>query len=155
MYIRTTTHSGFAGLAAEVIGPFEGAFTGTMNGDEGTKATITAELMHRDARVSGTIRISPGLKLKFPGLFCGLEPVDTPSFTVSGSASPDNPRHGVVTSTFAEKTTQWGMSSINITVTIVGDLSADGRTMSTKVTMKPNNPACGERTFEILLTRTA
>ena len=136
------------------VGPFDGTFTGTLTGDEGSSTTATASFTHSDNAIVGKIALAPGLKLKF-GFPCKLEPVDVKEIPVSTIWDPSKPRHAEATATVQEPTVQFGLSSIEIKVTIVADLSLDGKTISASVTLAPQGiaKACGSRTLTVLLTK--
>jgi len=153
MYIRVPVRTALG----EVTGPFDGTFTGTMAGDEGTSTTITAVLTHRDATVQGRIDLGSGLVLDFPGPTkwpdpCKPEPVDLRTFKVTGSSDTTNPRHATVSATVEEATPGQWVKSMTINIKITGDVSADGKTISASVTLKPT--LCGSKTIPVTLTRT-
>ena len=151
MYIQVPVRRGLG----ETFGPFEGTFTGTLNGDGGTSAAVTASFVNRDNAIKGKITLAPGLQLQF-GKPCQLEPVDIREIPISTTWDPANPRHAAATTTVEEPTTQFKLvKSINIKITVVADLAADGKTIAASVTLAPQGVAalCGSKTLSLALTR--
>jgi hypothetical protein len=151
MYIQVPVRRGLG----ESVGPFEGTFKGVLTGDENTSTDVTATFIHRDTAVNATIALGTGLRLDF-GKPCAVEPVDLREIRVSGVWDPAKPQHIEATTTVSEPTTQFGYKAIDIRVTMVADLGADGRSMDARVTMKllgvlPR--ACGSKTLAVKLTR--
>jgi hypothetical protein len=152
MYIQVPTRHALG----QAVGPFEGTFVGEIKGDEDTSTTITAVLTHRDSGVQGNIQLGSGLQLDFPGPTgwpdpCKLEPVDLREFKVTGNSDAANSRRAVVSAEVDEPTPGQWVKSMKIKITVAGDLSADGSTMSAKVTLKPS--LCGAKTIVVPLKR--
>ena len=154
MYIQVPVRRGLG----ETVGPFEGTFTGTLMGDEGTSTAITASFSHRDNAITGKITLAPGLQLKF-GKPCKLEPVDIREIPISAVWDASKPNHAEATTTVDEPTNQFMfVKSIGIKVTIVADLGSGGKTITASVTLAPQGVAlvCGSKTLPtVTLTKTA
>jgi hypothetical protein len=68
-----------AEAASAIAGPYEGTFRGAAYGDQGSRARLELELVHRDSEVTGTVSIGEGLHVD--GGFCGA--VDIPALSQS------------------------------------------------------------------------
>ena len=96
--------------------------------------------------------IGSGLQIDFTGP-CALEPVDTKEISIRTTWDPAHPLHVEANSELDEPTTQMGFKSIKMKVGMVADLSADGHTMSTSVTLKPQGVPCFAKTIAVQLKR--
>ena len=133
MYIHEQPYRALGAL----VGPFEGTFTGTIQGDKASAATIKMVLTDQDNRVSGQITLGKGLKLGLGG-FCVVDNIDLSSISISGQTSPDNPRYVQTSKRVTESPVNIpGVKSVDINVTIKATLSSDGNTITADVTFDP------------------
>lgn len=71
------------------VGPFEGIWSGTVNGENRTNATLTLDVVDRDGIVRGTANIG-ALTLRA----CGFDaPIDASGSTVSATKVSSTSRH--------------------------------------------------------------
>jgi hypothetical protein len=124
----------FAAPAKGAAGPFEGVFTGTVKGDNGSKTTLTLDMADRQNVVSGEATLGKGLVVNAGGV-CGKIAIPASSMIAEGEKSPKHPDE-----LSAEATIE--VNGMEITVEVEGEISADGETLD--VTAKINTPwMCG------------
>jgi hypothetical protein len=113
-----------AAAAPEVgAGVFEGSFTGTAYGDNGTKAPLWLEIAQDGPQLAATATLGEGMYVGTP--FCGGGEV--PSGTVTGTAEVDakNP-------TRVQTFVSFDVEGIPVNMAIQGDLSEDGQSLAAK-----------------------
>ncbi len=104
-------------------GGFNGTFSGTLSGDNGSTAPATITLVSDGAAVTGQLDIGPGLALDAGN--CGLQSVPAGSQTAAGTLDPAAPNH-------LETSGNIAVSGFTITVRLAADLAADGQTMTAR-----------------------
>ena len=104
------------GASSTEIGPYEGAFVGTIYGDAGSSAPITLDLTHRGDDVEGTVEIGSGGYVN--GRNCGAGYVPASVQTAVGETG-SNPNTLNADASF-------NVSGFKVGLDLDGSLSADG-----------------------------
>lgn len=102
---------------------FNGSFSGTLSGDNGSTAPATITLVSDGTAVSGQLDIGPGLALDAGN--CGLQSVPAGGQTAAGTLDPAAPNHLETSGTIP-------VSGFTITVRLAADLAADGQTLTAR-----------------------
>ncbi|NTU78676.1 MAG: hypothetical protein HGA45_04610 [Chloroflexales bacterium] len=114
-------------------GPFEGTFTGTVYGAGGSSAPLTVKATHRGTTVEGVATLGKGLTVQTA--WCGAAEAPASARRLSGSTTPERPRH-------IEATQSFDAAGVTLTARFVGDASADGKTIDGNVIVDVP-PICG------------
>ena len=102
---------------------FNGAFSGTLSGDNGSTAPATITLTSDGRAVSGQLDIGPGLALDAGN--CGQQNVPPGTQTAAGTLDPAAPNH-------LETSGAIDVSGFTITVRLAADLAADGQSLAAR-----------------------
>jgi hypothetical protein len=102
---------------------FNGSFSGTLSGDNGSSAPATLVLSQNGDAVTGQLDIGSGLALDAGN--CGLQAVPAGSQTAAGTLDPAAPNH-------LETTGSIGVSGFTITVRLAADLASDGQSLTAR-----------------------
>lgn len=102
---------------------FNGAFSGTLSGDNGSTAPATITLVSDGTAVTGQLDIGPGLALDAGN--CGLQSVPAGTQTAAGALDPAAPNH-------LETSGNLSVSGFTITVRLAADLAADGQSLTAR-----------------------
>jgi hypothetical protein len=110
----------------ETAGPYEGAFRGVALGDQGSRASLNLDLVHRGTRVEGIVRLAEGLYVD--GGWCGS--VEVPAITqeVEGQTMRGSPRRLVVNPTL-------DVGGFELKVDFESSVSIDGDVISARATV--------------------
>jgi hypothetical protein len=106
---------------ADQAEPFTGTFEGAAYGTGGTSAPLALALAQRGTEVSGSATLGEGLYVTTAR--CGGAAVPAGTVEGRGQTQPDNPRHVSVQ-------TAVRVQGIDVPVSLVGDLSPDGQTLT-------------------------
>ena len=109
--------------AADNPSGFNGSFSGTLSGDNGSTAPATIPLVSDGAAVTGQLDIGPGLALDAGN--CGQQNVPPGTQTAAGTLDPTAPNH-------LETSGAIDVSGFTITVRLAADLAADGQTLTAR-----------------------
>ena len=101
-------------------GGFNGVFSGTLSGDNGSTAPATLSLTQTGLSVSGRLSIGEGLVID--GGSCGAQAVPPLEQNAAGTVDPANPNHLQTTGSIP-------VAGFTIGVTLTADLAADGQTL--------------------------
>ena len=104
-------------------GGFNGVFSGTLSGDNGSTAPATLNLTQTGQSVSGLLSIGEGLVID--GGTCGAQAVPALEQNAAGTVDPANPNHLQTTGSIP-------VAGFTIGVTLTADLAADGQTLSAR-----------------------
>lgn len=134
---RTLTAAGayFVAISrAPAIGPFEGTWTGEIEGDDRSRAAARAELMNRAGVVRGTAEVlRPGIIVDINEVCAPRddddeEPSGAMSFVLDAATGDDRPRHLESSGTF-------DVAGYDIGYTLVMDVAADLQTITARLTI--------------------
>lgn len=104
-------------------GGFNGTFTGTLNGDNGSTARGTLTLTQTGSAVTGRLDIGPGLVLDAGS--CGAQSVPELSQTAAGNVDPAAPNRLQTTGSIP-------VSGFTIGVLLTAELAPDGQTLAAR-----------------------
>lgn len=104
-------------------GGFNGVYSGTLNGDNGSVAPATLTLTQTGDAVSGRLAIGEGLLID--GGTCGTQAVPAGDQNAAGTLDPANPNHLQTTGSIP-------VAGFTIGVTLTADLAADGQTLTAR-----------------------
>lgn len=108
-------------LGKEQVGPYEGKFSGYVYGANGSKATLTLVLTHRDGVVQGMANLGEGMYVKAGR--CGSGYLPRYSQHIQGNSLPTNPNQ-IIANTYFK------ISNFQIGVELDSSISEDGRVLS-------------------------
>jgi len=121
-----TAGPGAVATVAPVVpagGGFNGVFSGTLSGDNGSVAPATLTLTQTGDGVSGRLSIGEGLLID--GGTCGAQAVPAGDQNAAGTLDPANPNHLQTTGSIP-------VAGFTIGVTLTADLAADGQTLTAR-----------------------
>lgn len=104
-------------------GGFNGVFSGTLNGDNGSTAPATLTLTQTGQAVSGQLSVGEGLVID--GGTCGAQAVPAVEQNAAGTLDPANPNHLQTSGSIP-------VAGFTIGVTLTADLAADGQSLSAR-----------------------
>ncbi len=104
-------------------GGFNGVFSGTLSGDNGSSAPATLSLTQTGQEVSGRLSVGEGLLIDAGT--CGAQAVPAVDQNAAGTVDPANPNH-------LQTTGNIPVAGFTIGVTLTADLAADGQTLSAR-----------------------
>jgi hypothetical protein len=102
---------------------FNGAFSGTLSGDNGSSAPATLTLTQSGADVAGRLSIGDGLTLDAGN--CGLQAVPAGDQNAAGTIDPANPNRLTAAGSIP-------VSGFTIGVALAAELAADGQTLTAR-----------------------
>jgi hypothetical protein len=103
-------------------GLFTGTYEGILLGEDGSEAPVTLELTQAGRAVTAEIAVGRGLLVD--GGVCGVATVPAGSQSGAGRVPTNSPRH-------LDATAEYVVQGINVGLTLSGDLSRDGQTLTT------------------------
>ena len=106
-----------------VAGGFNGAFSGTLSGDNGSSATGTLTLTQNGDTVSGELAIGPGLVIDAGT--CGAQSVPQLAQTAAGAIDPAAPNRLRTTNTIP-------VGGFTIGVVLTAELAPDGQSVAAR-----------------------
>ena len=107
----------------EAAGDFNGVFSGTLNGDNGSTAVGTLTLTQTGNDVSGQLDIGPGLVLDAGS--CGAQSVPQLAQTAAGAVDPAAPNRLQAAGSIP-------VAGFTVVVALTAELSPDGQTLSAR-----------------------
>ena len=102
---------------------FNGTFSGTLFGDDGSSAPATLELVQTGGNVTGRLLIGNGLVID--GGNCGAQAVPGGAQTAAGPVDPANPNH-------LESNSTINAGGFTINVRLTADLNPDGQSLNAR-----------------------
>jgi hypothetical protein len=102
---------------------FNGTFSGTLHGDNGSSAPATLELIQTGGNVTGRLNIGNGLVID--GGNCGVQAVPGGAQTAAGPVDPASPNH-------LESLGTISASGFSINVRLTADLAPDGQSLNAR-----------------------
>lgn len=134
-----------ASAAARTTSGMNGTFSGRVSGSDDSSAPLTVTLSKSGKTITGTGTIGTGLVASAG--WCGTYNIPARSYTGSATIDPTNPNHVSWSSTFET-------GGVSIPVTMVGDLSADGTTITAQAIVDIPMFCGADPSFPATLTRT-
>jgi hypothetical protein len=107
-------------------GPFEGVFSGSVRGDNGSQAPIALKVTHRDEKVEGSLTIGEGLYVN--GGRCGGAQIPFTEQYFSVKTHPEKP-HQLSTQVKVK------VSKYKVGVNFVSLISEDGSKITSRVSI--------------------
>ena len=110
----------------KTLGPYEGVFSGSVRGDNGSQAPIALKLTHRNDDVKGSLSIGEGLYVS--GGRCGGAKIPSGEQYFSAKTHPEKPN---------QLLTQLNVnvSKYKVGLKFVSLISEDGNTITSKVSI--------------------
>jgi hypothetical protein len=109
-----------------VASGFSGTFEGTLTSDSGSSAPASLTLLQDGLTVSGTINVGQGLVVD--GGNCGQTTVPAGNVSANGQLDPATPNR-------LDAGSMFNVQGLAIELRLVGDLSADGQTLTAQATI--------------------
>jgi hypothetical protein len=103
--------------AASTVGPYEGVFTGVLNGDNNSQAPIALQMVHRDGVVNGRLYLGEGFYVDAGR--CGGTTLPAMTQSASGKTLASDPSKLPIN-------TSLNLGGFNIGVNLNSTVSADG-----------------------------
>ncbi len=124
--------------------PFEGTFSGTITGDEKSRAELMVVLTQDGDSVTGEVTLGEGLQVNVGRGFCpGVQDVPASTLGLADTISADAPNH-------LESSSQMNVGGYNVGLEMFADLSDDQSMLNVQVNIKVPFPCTSPELFAML-----